>query len=492
MTPGDPVGLQRAANAKVVEHRDGTLVVGADGRVHRFPADSGALVAEILRLLDRPRTRAELHAALKERFEDVAQNAQTIDAAIQHLTNAGALTAPKPAAPAPRPPPERKVVLGITGAVASAMAPQLAAQLVAAGYKVRIAMTKAAQKFVQPLALESITHEAVLRGLWDRSKELPAPHINLAEWADAVLVCPATATTLSRIARGDCSDLVSATAICTRAPVLLVPSMNLAMYDAPSVRRNVEQLRDDGFHLVMPGFGVEVAHAPKARTAVMGPAPGAREVVALLDTVLSLSAAPRSPQMDEWDERFRTMKPEDMAWHTEALDGDLIDVLSVLPKPKSVLDVGTGLGTLARELGKRGLTVTATDISSVALGRAQAVVAGLPVTLVHDDIAQSRLQGPFDLIVDRAVLHVLPAEQQPSWAASVARLTAPGGHLVVKVHDPGEPRFTTTKLTAEALEKLLAPAFEPVRISESTLPGAVTPPAKALLGVFRRGVSSPG
>jgi SAM-dependent methyltransferase len=175
-----------------------------------------------------------------------------------------------------------------------------------------------------------------------------------------------------------------------------------------------------------------------------------------------------------------------MPWHAEALDGDVIDALSVLPKPSGVLDIGTGLGTAARELAKRGLKVTATDLSSVALGRAQSVVAGQPVTLVHDDITRSRLEGTFGIVIDRAVLHLLPPEQQAAWLASVTRLTAPGGHLLVKVHAEGDQRFATTKFSAEELEKLLHPAFETVRISESTLPGTVSPPPRAWLGVFRR------
>jgi protein-L-isoaspartate O-methyltransferase len=485
MTPGDPVGLQRAANAKVVEHRDGTLVIGSDGRVHRFPDESGALVAEILRLTERPLSRDELLGRLKERFEDVAENSETVDAAIDHLKNAGALAAAQPVKPSARPH-ERKLVLGITGAVGSALTPQLAAVLIGAGFRVRVAMTKAAQRFVTPLALESITHESVVRGLWDRSRELPAPHINLAEWADAMLICPATATTLSRLASGDCSDLVSATAIATRAPVVVVPSMNAAMANAPSVRRNFDQLRDDGFHLVMPGVGVEVAHAPKSRVPVVGPAPSPRDVLTMLETVLQISSVPRSPQMDEWDQRYREWKSDQMSWHSEALDGDLVDVLSVLPKVSSVLDIGTGLGHVARELARRGLKVTATDISSVALTRAQDTVAGLNVSLVHDDITRTRLVGPFGLVIDRGVLHLLPPEQHVAWADTVARLTAPGGHLVVKVHVEEEPRFNTAKFTREALEKLVAPAFETVRIGESTLPGTVSPPPKAWLGVFRR------
>src|SRR5262249_22110805 len=123
---------------------------------------------------------------------------------------------------------------------------------------------------------------------------------------------------------------------------------------------------------------------------------------------------------------------------------------------------------------------------AVALSRAQKVCAGLDVKLVHDDIVRSRLPGPYELVVDRAVLHLLPVDQQPAWVTSIARLTKPGAHVVVKVHSAEEPRFNTSKFTAESLEKLLAPAFEPVRISESSLPGTVAPPPKALLGVFRR------
>ncbi|MBL8954986.1 MAG: methyltransferase domain-containing protein [Myxococcaceae bacterium] len=440
-----------------------------------------------MRLLARPRSRDELVAALADRFEDVGKNVATIDAAIEHLTQAGAVQGRAHShSHAHAKSPGRRIVLGVTGAVSAAMSPALAAQLVGQGHTVRVALTKAAQKFVTPFALEAITHEPVVRGLWHRSRELPTPHINLAEWAEAVLVCPATATTLSRIAQGDCSDLVSATAIATRAPVLLMPSMNAAMYEAPAVQRNLAHLLEDGFHVAQPSYGHEVAHAPGQRAVAMGPAPSAREVAALLEAVLQAATVTPTEQMAEWDRHFTEWKPEQMTWHSEALDGDLVDVLSVLPKPTEVLDVGTGLGTVARELARRGLKVTATDLSAVALSRAQRTCAGLPVRLVHDDIARSRLPGEFDLVVDRAVMHLLPDGQQAGWAASVARLTKPGGHLVVKVHSAEEPRFETHKFTPEGLEQLLAPAFEPVRISESSIPGTVTPPAKAWLGIFRR------
>lgn len=486
MSTGDPVGLQKQQGARVVEHRDSTLVLGADGRVHRFPADSGALVAELMRLLARRRTRDELLAALGSRFEDVGTNASTIDAALEHLQQAGVIGRAAPSAPKPKAL-ERKLVLGLTGAVSTALAPALVAQLVSAGFRVRVAMTKAARRFVTPLALEAITHEAVVTGLWHRSKELPTPHINLAEWADAMLVCPASATTLARIAAGDCSDLVSATAISTKAPVLLVPSMNAAMHEAPAVRRNLELLRDDGFHVALPGVGHEVAHAPNDRALVSGPAPSPRDVLAMLEAVLATATVSRSAQMDTWDQRYQTFAPEQLPWHADALDPDLVDVISVLPRPEHVLDVGTGLGTVARELARRGLNVTATDLSAVALARAQVACAGLSVTLVHDDAVTSRLTGPFELVVDRGVLHVLPDAQVPLYVATLARLVPRGGHLVVKVHAENEAReLGTRKLSADALEQVLSPSFERVRITPSTFPGTLSPEPQALLGVFRR------
>ncbi len=496
MTPRDPVGLQktwqRTPSARVVEHREATTVVSIDGRIQRFAGASGELVAEILRTLSAPCSRAELVAKLGQRFEAVAENGSTIDAALELLVGAGAIREVSP--PSARARSHRaNVVLGVTGAVASAMAPQLAGVLVAAGFAVRVATTKAARKFVQPLALEAITHQRVVRGLWDRTPDLPTPHINLAEWADVVVICPATATTLSRLATGDCSDVVSATAIATRAPVVVVPSMNAAMYEAPAVRRNLGLLRDDGVHLVMPTLGHEVAHAPGERQPASGPAPSARDVLALIETVLASTALAPSPAASAWDARYRDLEPSQLPWHTETLDDDLRAALEQLPSPQTALDVGTGLGTVARELARRGLKVTATDISSVALSRAQAPCAGLGVVLVEDDITRSQLRGPFDVVIDRGVLHTLTPVEASRWRQTVERLVPPGAHLLVKVHAQSESReFNTQKFTPESLQDLLAPAFVPVSCGDSVMSGSVTPAPRALLGVFRRAGTESG
>jgi phosphopantothenoylcysteine decarboxylase/phosphopantothenate--cysteine ligase len=164
------------------------------------------------------------------------------------------------------------VLLCLTGAIASMHGPRLVQLLQQEGFAVRIAMTGNACRFVSSRALEALTHSQVHTDLWRHARQGMVPHIHLAEWAEVVLICPASATTLSRIARGDCSDIVSAIAIATRAPTVIVPSMNTAMLTSAAVTRNIDQLREDGFHMVQSGYGVEVADAPAHRQDRLGSA----------------------------------------------------------------------------------------------------------------------------------------------------------------------------------------------------------------------------
>src|SRR5262249_3269800 len=162
------------------------------------------------------------------------------------------------------------IVLALTGAIASMEAPAFVGQLLARGFEVRVAATRNALRFVSALALEALTHHPVQSSLWPSDARAPVPHLALAAWAGLVVIQPASAASLARIAQGSCADLVSTMAISTRAPVLLVPSMNEAMLTAPSVRRNIEQLQEDGFFVALPAFGLEVAEEPSARRPMLG------------------------------------------------------------------------------------------------------------------------------------------------------------------------------------------------------------------------------
>jgi phosphopantothenoylcysteine decarboxylase/phosphopantothenate--cysteine ligase len=179
------------------------------------------------------------------------------------------------------------LVLGLSGAIGSAYAPLTVGLLLEQRFDVEIVATKSALRMVSREVLEALTHRPVYSSLRSREVSVPAPHIYLAEWAEVVLVYPATATTLSRMARGDCSDIVAAVAISTKAPVVVVPSMNPAMYEAPAVQRNLELLRQDGVWVVHPTSGTEVAHAPTEREAVWGGAPNPQVVLRTLRAVLA-------------------------------------------------------------------------------------------------------------------------------------------------------------------------------------------------------------
>jgi phosphopantothenoylcysteine decarboxylase / phosphopantothenate---cysteine ligase len=185
----------------------------------------------------------------------------------------------------------KHVVLALSGGMAAAYAPAVTELLIAQGLQVRIAATPAALRFVRRMPLEALTHHPVAARPWPHDPREPVPHLALSSWADVVVVYPATATTLSRIARGDCSTVVSAIAISARCPVILVPAMNEAMFDAPSIQRNLAGLREDGFILMHPSLGYEVAQEPTQRRPAFGAAPVLQAVVEVTVEVLRGPAA---------------------------------------------------------------------------------------------------------------------------------------------------------------------------------------------------------
>jgi 3-polyprenyl-4-hydroxybenzoate decarboxylase len=287
--------LVRSPFAKVAEREGALVAVAVDGSVLRVTGDSAELARAVLAFLAEPRAREQIIAHLEELAGEPLQHAGVLDELLRVLTSAGVLRDEAQNRPLESPPPPAarptRLVLGLTGAIGSAHAPQLVGALLEQGYEVRIAATKSALRMVSKEVLEALTHQKVHASLRGRSPEVPAPHIHLAEWAQVVLICPATATTLSRMARGDCSDVVAAVAIATRAPVLVAPSMNPAMHTAPSVQRNLAMLEQDGVWVVHAGIGVEVAHAPADRRSIWGAAPSPEAVLKVLQSVLATSAA---------------------------------------------------------------------------------------------------------------------------------------------------------------------------------------------------------
>jgi phosphopantothenoylcysteine decarboxylase/phosphopantothenate--cysteine ligase len=150
---------------------------------------------------------------------------------------------------------QRRVLLAIAGGIAAYKAPELVRALVREGVAVRCVLTRAAGAFVAPLALQTVSGHAVRTELFDAEQEGAIDHIALADWADLVVVAPATADLLAKLAHGLADDLVSTLLLATRAPVLAAPAMNVNMWRHPATEANVERLRGRGVRFVGPEAG---------------------------------------------------------------------------------------------------------------------------------------------------------------------------------------------------------------------------------------------
>lgn len=150
---------------------------------------------------------------------------------------------------------QRRILLGVTGGIAAYKAPELVRALRKAGHAVRCMLTPEAEAFVSPLVLQSLTGEPVRSRVLDPGEEGQIDHIALADWAELLVIAPATANSLARLAHGLADEMVSTVALATRAPLLLAPAMNVNMWHHPATRDNVATLRERGARFVGPDAG---------------------------------------------------------------------------------------------------------------------------------------------------------------------------------------------------------------------------------------------
>src|ERR1051326_1600221 len=149
----------------------------------------------------------------------------------------------------------KRVLLGITGGIAAYKAAELVRLLVKAGADVRVAMTEAATRFIGPTTMQALSGQPVWTDLWDARVNDSMGHIELSRDRDLILVAPASADFLAKLAHGLCDDLLSTLCVARRCPLLVAPAMNVEMWQNPATRRNAETLRADGVHIVGPASG---------------------------------------------------------------------------------------------------------------------------------------------------------------------------------------------------------------------------------------------
>jgi len=147
---------------------------------------------------------------------------------------------------------QKNIILGITGSIAAYKACDLIRLLRKAGFNVICVLTKEAEHFVTPLTLETLSGNKVLGDIFALPENRSPQHISLAEKADAFVICPASANTISKLAQGICDDLLTCTIFATRAPVLIAPAMNNNMYNHKIIKKNVAILENIGYNFVGP------------------------------------------------------------------------------------------------------------------------------------------------------------------------------------------------------------------------------------------------
>lgn len=149
----------------------------------------------------------------------------------------------------------KKIVLGVTGGIAAYKAAALTSKLVQKGAEVHVIMTESAKKFITELTLQSLSRNPVYTDTFDERDASVVSHINLADTADLVLVAPATANTIAKMAHGLADDMLTTTLLATTAPVIIAPAMNVHMYEHPAVVANMNTLHSRGVHFIEPGVG---------------------------------------------------------------------------------------------------------------------------------------------------------------------------------------------------------------------------------------------
>ena len=182
-----------------------------------------------------------------------------------------------------------KIGVFVMGGIAAYKVPELVRQLIKKGAQVQVAMTQSAQEFVTPLTLQVLTKRPVLTHTFDEREPSQVQHVAMADWCDLALVVPATANGLAKMAHGLADDVVTTTLLAVTAPILVVPAMNVHMYENPATQRNLAQLRADGLTIMEPDTGF-LAEGYEGK----GRLPELHRIVAQVDRLYARTHLPQS------------------------------------------------------------------------------------------------------------------------------------------------------------------------------------------------------
>ena len=149
----------------------------------------------------------------------------------------------------------KRILLGVSGSIAAYKSPDIVRRLQDLGAEVRVIVTEGGREFVSERSLQTVSKNKVHNNLWDKEAELAMGHIELAKWADLIIIAPATANTIAKFCHGKADDLLSTVILATDAKIMVAPSMNQQMFAARAMKDNLQLLIKRGMFIIEPGFG---------------------------------------------------------------------------------------------------------------------------------------------------------------------------------------------------------------------------------------------
>ena len=149
----------------------------------------------------------------------------------------------------------KRIILGVSGSIAAYKSPDIVRRLQDLGAEVRVILTSGGREFVSERSLQTVSKNKVYENLWDSEAELSMGHIELAKWADVVIIAPASANTIAKLCHGKADDLLSTVILATSASIMVAPSMNQQMYASLAMKDNLALLQKRGVRIINPGFG---------------------------------------------------------------------------------------------------------------------------------------------------------------------------------------------------------------------------------------------
>ena len=154
----------------------------------------------------------------------------------------------------------KHIVLGITGSIAAYKACLIIRGFIKQGAEVQVVITPAGKEFITPITLSALTSKPVISEFFAQRDGTWNSHVNLGQWADVMLIAPATASTIGKMAHGIADNMLITTYLSMKAPVFIAPAMDLDMYAHPTTQHNLELLKSYGNHIIEPGTGFLASH----------------------------------------------------------------------------------------------------------------------------------------------------------------------------------------------------------------------------------------